>query len=177
MYFIDSVVFNHVHLLLFAEEFVANSCLLDSSAVRPVQVELSSVRTAAGPGQAEAAAPAPAVAPALTPTPAPTSAAAPTSGASTPALFPPTKLVIKQGGGGASVSWSTSSMHTPAPVVRSICRASHAKRLLQPHSVHPPCWWWRWCCASPADQQTAYEDLRGTSANRFEAEDQTGGGI
>ncbi|XP_016318783.1 glioma tumor suppressor candidate region gene 1 protein-like isoform X4 [Sinocyclocheilus anshuiensis] len=100
------------------EEFVANSCLLDSSAVRPVQVELSSVRTAsssaAGAGQP---APAAAVAPAPTPTPAPTPAAAPTP-ASTPALFPPTKLVIKQGGGGASVSWSTSSTPTLAPVVR-----------------------------------------------------------
>ncbi len=113
--FFDGVVFNHLHLLLFAEEFVANSCLLDSSAVRPVQVELSSVRTAAaGPGQPLTAA---AVAPAPTPTPAPTPAAAPTP-ASTPALFPPTKLVIKQGGGGASVSWSTSSTPTPAPVVR-----------------------------------------------------------
>uniref|UniRef100_A0A672PE81 BRD4 interacting chromatin remodeling complex associated protein n=1 Tax=Sinocyclocheilus grahami TaxID=75366 RepID=A0A672PE81_SINGR len=50
------------------EEFVANSCLLDNSAVRPVQVELTAASTPA----------------------------------STPALFPSTKLVIKQGGGGAS---------------------------------------------------------------------------
>ncbi|XP_051727265.1 BRD4-interacting chromatin-remodeling complex-associated protein isoform X5 [Ctenopharyngodon idella] len=106
------------------EEFVANSCLLDSTAVRPVQVDLSSVRTAsssavAGPPAAAALAlaPAAAVAPAPTTTPAPTPAAAPTP-ASTPAPFPPTKLVIKQGGGGASVSWSTSSTPTPAPVVR-----------------------------------------------------------
>uniref|UniRef100_A0A672K2I4 Glioma tumor suppressor candidate region gene 1 protein-like n=1 Tax=Sinocyclocheilus grahami TaxID=75366 RepID=A0A672K2I4_SINGR len=105
------------------EEFVANSCLLDSSVVRPVKVELSSVRTAsssaAGAGQPVAATPPPAaaVAPAPTPTPAPTPAAAPTP-ASTPALFPPTKLVIKQGGRGASVSWSTSSTPTLAPVVR-----------------------------------------------------------
>lgn len=106
------------------EEFVANSCLLDSSAVRPVQVELSSVRTAsssavAGPPAAAALAlaPAAAVAPAPTATPAPTPAAAPTP-VSAPAPFPPTKLVIKQGGGGASVSWSTSSIPTPAPVVR-----------------------------------------------------------
>ncbi|XP_059420621.1 BRD4-interacting chromatin-remodeling complex-associated protein-like isoform X4 [Carassius carassius] len=106
------------------EEFVANSCLLDTSAVRPVQVELSSVRTAsaaatAGAGQPVAVTPSPAaaVAPAPTPTSGPTPAAAPTP-ASTPALFPPTKLVIKQGGGGASVSWSTSSTPTLAPVVR-----------------------------------------------------------
>ncbi|KAK2895021.1 hypothetical protein Q8A67_012250 [Cirrhinus molitorella] len=115
------------------EEFVANSCLLDSSAAKPVQVELSSVRTAssssssssvaaataAGAGQPMAATPAPAPAstPAPTPTSAPTPVAAPTP-ASTPALFPPTKLVIKQGGGGASVSWSTSSTPTPAPTVR-----------------------------------------------------------
>ncbi|XP_036379248.1 BRD4-interacting chromatin-remodeling complex-associated protein-like [Megalops cyprinoides] len=31
-----------------------------------------------------------------------------------PTHYPPTKLVIKQGGGGASVSWSTSSAPTPA---------------------------------------------------------------
>ncbi|XP_067245808.1 BRD4-interacting chromatin-remodeling complex-associated protein isoform X4 [Chanodichthys erythropterus] len=106
------------------EEFVANSCLLDSSAVRPVQVDLSSVRTAsssavAGPpvAAALALAPATAVAPAPTTTPTPTPAAAPAP-TSAPAPFPPTKLVIKQGGGGASVSWSTSSTPTPAPVVR-----------------------------------------------------------
>ncbi|XP_056090113.1 BRD4-interacting chromatin-remodeling complex-associated protein isoform X3 [Rhinichthys klamathensis goyatoka] len=107
------------------EEFVANSCLLDSSAVRPVKVELSSVRitssaAVAGPPAPAtlALAPAAAVAPASTTIPAPTPAAAPTS-VSTPAPFPPTKLVIKQGGGGASVSWSTSSTPTPAPVARS----------------------------------------------------------
>ncbi|XP_077104469.1 BRD4-interacting chromatin-remodeling complex-associated protein isoform X4 [Siphateles boraxobius] len=107
------------------EEFVANSCLLDSSAVRPVKVELSSVRitsaaTVAGPPApaALALAPAAAVAPAPTTISAPTPAAAPTP-VSAPAPFPPTKLVIKQGGGGASVSWSTSSTPTPAPVVRS----------------------------------------------------------
>ncbi|XP_073706755.1 BRD4-interacting chromatin-remodeling complex-associated protein isoform X2 [Garra rufa] len=111
------------------EEFVANSCLLDSSAVKPVPVELSSVRTtssssssataAAGASQPMAAtpAPAPAATPAPTPTSAPTPVAAPTP-ASNPALFPPTKLVIKQGGGGASVSWSTSSTPTHAPAVR-----------------------------------------------------------
>ncbi|XP_067275356.1 BRD4-interacting chromatin-remodeling complex-associated protein isoform X2 [Pseudorasbora parva] len=106
------------------EEFVANSCLLDSGALRPVKVELSSVRTAsssavAGPPAAAALAlaPAAAVAPAPTATPAPTPAAAPTP-VSAPTPFPPTKLVIKQGGGGASVSWSTSSTPTPAPVVR-----------------------------------------------------------
>ncbi|XP_051953136.1 BRD4-interacting chromatin-remodeling complex-associated protein-like isoform X5 [Xyrauchen texanus] len=95
------------------EEFVANSCLLDISAVRPVQVDLSSVRTAQSAVGAPpvAATPAAAVAPALIPKPA-----TPAS-ASDSALFPPTKLVIKQGGGGASVSWSTSS--TPTPVVRS----------------------------------------------------------
>ncbi|XP_065138862.1 BRD4-interacting chromatin-remodeling complex-associated protein isoform X2 [Paramisgurnus dabryanus] len=107
------------------EEYVANSCLLDSSAVRPVKVELSSVRIAppAVGTPPVAATPMPAVAPAPTPAPplasipAPASAPAPVS-APAPAPFPPTKLVIKQGGGGASVSWSTSSTPTPAPVVR-----------------------------------------------------------
>ncbi|XP_001922824.3 BRD4-interacting chromatin-remodeling complex-associated protein isoform X3 [Danio rerio] len=103
------------------EEFVANSCLVDSSAVKLEKVELSSVRTAstmvAAPPTAVTPAPATTVAPAPTSTPAP--AAAPTPApAPAPALFPPTKLVIKQGGGGASVSWSTSSTPTPAPVVR-----------------------------------------------------------
>ncbi|XP_052008586.1 BRD4-interacting chromatin-remodeling complex-associated protein isoform X1 [Xyrauchen texanus] len=95
------------------EEFVANSCFLDSSAVRPVQVDLSSVRTAPSVVGAQPVAATPASSPAPTPTPA-----APAS-ASAPALFPPTKLVIKQGGGGASVSWSTSSNPSPAPMVRS----------------------------------------------------------
>ncbi|XP_056622227.1 BRD4-interacting chromatin-remodeling complex-associated protein isoform X3 [Triplophysa dalaica] len=103
------------------EEFVANSCLLDSSAVRPIKVELSSVRTAppAVGTPPVVATPAPAIAPA----PTPAAASAPTPGsastpASAPAPFPPTKLVIKQGGGSASVSWSTSSTPTPTPVVR-----------------------------------------------------------
>ncbi|XP_061575804.1 BRD4-interacting chromatin-remodeling complex-associated protein isoform X3 [Cololabis saira] len=51
-----------------------------------------------------APAPAPVPASASAPTPAPAPAPAPPSFSS----FPPTKLVIKQGGGGASVSWSTS---------------------------------------------------------------------
>ncbi|KAJ8342407.1 hypothetical protein SKAU_G00323350 [Synaphobranchus kaupii] len=49
----------------------------------------------------------------LTATPSPVPAPAPTPA---PAHFAPTKLVIKQGGGGASVSWSTSS--TPIPAAR-----------------------------------------------------------
>ncbi|XP_051512206.1 BRD4-interacting chromatin-remodeling complex-associated protein isoform X3 [Myxocyprinus asiaticus] len=103
------------------EEFVANSCLLDSSAVRPVQLDLSSVRTAQSAAGAPpvAATPASAAAVAPAPAPAPTPKPATPAPASGSALFPPTKLVIKQGGGGASVSWSTSSTPTPTPVVRS----------------------------------------------------------
>ncbi|XP_057183096.1 BRD4-interacting chromatin-remodeling complex-associated protein isoform X2 [Triplophysa rosa] len=103
------------------EEFVASTCLLDSTAVRPIKVELSSVRTAtpAVGTPPVAATPAAAIAPAPTPAAAyaPTPASA-TTPASAPAPFPPTKLVIKQGGGSASVSWSTSSTPTPAPAVR-----------------------------------------------------------
>ncbi|KAL6479167.1 hypothetical protein MHYP_G00126000 [Metynnis hypsauchen] len=99
------------------EEFVANSCLLSrtaDSAVRPTPVELSSVRT--GPPAVAAAHVAAHVA--ATPPPAPPSVTPASTAAPTPSPFPPTKLVIKQGGGGALVSWSTSCSPTPAAVVR-----------------------------------------------------------
>ncbi|XP_066540403.1 BRD4-interacting chromatin-remodeling complex-associated protein isoform X2 [Hoplias malabaricus] len=95
------------------EEFVANSCLLNrvaESTVRPMSVELSSVRTGPSAGTAAQSTPTPSPAP---PSVTPVATAAPTS-----APFPPTKLVIKQGGSGALVSWSTSCSPTAAAVVR-----------------------------------------------------------
>ncbi|TRY94921.1 hypothetical protein DNTS_023653 [Danionella cerebrum] len=106
------------------EEFVANSCLVDSSAVRPVQVDLSSVRSASSmvSTMPTAAIPVPATTSAPAPPPAPTPAVA-SNPSSSPAPFPPTKLVIKQGGGGASVSWSSSSTPVTVPVVRPTAEA------------------------------------------------------
>ncbi|KAG7483861.1 hypothetical protein MATL_G00042870 [Megalops atlanticus] len=63
-----------------------------------LQSAAASIQHPAEPSAVKAAAPA-----AATPTQTPA-----------PAHYPPTKLVIKQGGGGASVSWSTSSAPTPA---------------------------------------------------------------
>ncbi|XP_007235719.3 BRD4-interacting chromatin-remodeling complex-associated protein isoform X2 [Astyanax mexicanus] len=104
------------------EEFVANSCLLNRSAdssMRPAAVELSSVRT--GPSALVPthvpATPSPAP-PTGTTAPAAAPAAAASADAPSPPSFHPTKLVIKQGGGGALVSWSTSVSPTPVPAVR-----------------------------------------------------------
>ncbi|KAM6933575.1 BRD4-interacting chromatin-remodeling complex-associated protein isoform 1-T1 [Xenentodon cancila] len=66
------------------------------------------------PAPVSVPAPAPVPSPAPVPAPAPAPAPPPPSFSS----FPPTKLVIKQGGGGASVSWSTSC--TPAPPVKRV---------------------------------------------------------
>ncbi|KAM7412684.1 hypothetical protein PAMA_020186 [Pampus argenteus] len=112
------------------EEFMANARMLESvvsSQQKSPSSELTSVAAAApatpaappapaGPAP-EPAAPAPAPLPNITPnpptTPTPAPAPAPPTAPSvTP--FHPTKLVIKQGGGGASVSWS-SSCPTPPP--------------------------------------------------------------
>ncbi|XP_061916922.1 BRD4-interacting chromatin-remodeling complex-associated protein isoform X2 [Entelurus aequoreus] len=111
------------------EEFLANARLLESLASSQQKSPLPEPAASTAPPPA-AAAPAPAPpaeppppAPALTshvapkaapatPTPAPTPAPVATPPAT--ASFPPTKLVIKQGGGGASVSWSSSC--PPAPV-------------------------------------------------------------
>ncbi|XP_061828335.1 BRD4-interacting chromatin-remodeling complex-associated protein isoform X2 [Nerophis lumbriciformis] len=111
------------------EEFLANARLLESLASSQQKSPPPEPATSTAPPPA-AAAPAPAPpaeppppAPALTshvapkaapatPTPAPTPA--PVATPPPTASFPPTKLVIKQGGGGASVSWSSSC--PPAPV-------------------------------------------------------------
>ncbi|KAK5929715.1 hypothetical protein CgunFtcFv8_010929 [Champsocephalus gunnari] len=106
------------------EEFVANARMLES-VVSSQQKSSSSAQTTSASGGVAAAVPAPApallpnitpnpppapiLAPASAPVPAPIPAPLPTPSASP---FPPTKLVIKHGGGGASVSWSSSC---PAP--------------------------------------------------------------
>ncbi|XP_028818370.1 BRD4-interacting chromatin-remodeling complex-associated protein isoform X2 [Denticeps clupeoides] len=111
------------------EEFVASSCLIDKGAQRHMASEASLARPAPlavgappvppvqappTPAPAPAAPPAPAPLPAPVAAPAPVPVPAPVPAPVTAAVsYPPTKLVIKQGGGGASVSWSTSC--TPAP--------------------------------------------------------------
>ncbi|XP_076850272.1 BRD4-interacting chromatin-remodeling complex-associated protein isoform X2 [Brachyhypopomus gauderio] len=103
------------------EEFVANSAFLR----RPTAVEQNAMPTGSSamvtahgaPAPPTAPVPAPALAP--TPTPTPVTTATPTH-----VPFPPTKLVIKQGGGGALVSWSTSCTPTPAAVVRPSTESS-----------------------------------------------------
>ncbi|XP_069391029.1 BRD4-interacting chromatin-remodeling complex-associated protein isoform X2 [Paralichthys olivaceus] len=109
------------------EEFVANARMLES-VVSSQEKSTAAERTSVSGGATAAAAPPPAPpvpapvpllnitpnpppAPTLAPAPAPAPpppppAPAPTTTSVTP--FPPTKLVIKQGGGGASVSWSSS---------------------------------------------------------------------
>ncbi|KAJ4935402.1 hypothetical protein JOQ06_016938 [Pogonophryne albipinna] len=108
------------------EEFVANARMLESVVSSQQKSSSSSAQTTSASGGVAAAVPAPApAAPALLPNitpnpppapilapasvPAPIPAPLPTPSASP---FPPTKLVIKHGGGGASVSWSSSC---PAP--------------------------------------------------------------
>lgn len=111
----------------FAEEFVANSCILNRPAdigVRPAVAELSSVRTTMAMAHTHS-----------TSTPATVTAAS----TSTPAPFPPTKLVIKQGGGGALVSWSTSCTPTPAvtrPCAEPIGQNFERSSGLTPSSTH-----------------------------------------
>ncbi|XP_068172732.1 BRD4-interacting chromatin-remodeling complex-associated protein-like isoform X2 [Antennarius striatus] len=111
------------------EEFVANARVLESiiSSQQKSSAEPSSVSdddTAAVPAPAPTAppsAPPPNISP-IPPagsTPAPAPPAPPTA---TP--FPPTKLVIKQGGGGASVSWSSSCPPPPAPVSRLVAETT-----------------------------------------------------
>ncbi|XP_010783381.1 glioma tumor suppressor candidate region gene 1 protein isoform X3 [Notothenia coriiceps] len=109
------------------EEFVANARMLES-VVLSQHKSSSSAQTTSASGGLTAAVPAPApaapallpnitpnpppapiLAPASAPVPAPIPAPLPAPSASP---FPPTKLVIKHGGGGASVSWSSSC---PAP--------------------------------------------------------------
>ncbi|KAF6732393.1 Glioma tumor suppressor candidate region gene 1 protein [Oryzias melastigma] len=116
------------------EEFLASVRKLDSISEPTEPPSVSGVAPVDPPVQAPVA---PAAAPPLnvTPIPPPASASAPVQApapvpAATPAPpFPPTKLVIKQGGGGASVSWTTScppaAPAKPAsdPVSQSFSRA------------------------------------------------------
>ncbi|XP_068601642.1 BRD4-interacting chromatin-remodeling complex-associated protein [Brachionichthys hirsutus] len=95
------------------EEFVANARMLESivSSQQRSSAEPRSVRedVPAPVPTAPPSAPPPSISP--KPPPRSTPAAAP---------FPPTKLVIKQGGSGASVSWSSSCPPPPAPVSRLV---------------------------------------------------------
>ncbi|XP_034460868.1 BRD4-interacting chromatin-remodeling complex-associated protein isoform X3 [Hippoglossus hippoglossus] len=110
------------------EEFVANARLLES-VVSSQEKSAAAERTSVSGGVTAAAAPPPAPPalvpfpnitpnppPAPTPAPAPAPAPAPPPAPSTTSVtpFPPTKLVIKHGGGGASVSWSSSCPPHPA---------------------------------------------------------------
>ncbi|XP_029629915.1 BRD4-interacting chromatin-remodeling complex-associated protein [Salmo trutta] len=70
--------------------------------------------------------------------------------ASTPAHFPSTKLVIKQGGAGASVSWSSS----PAPVARS---GSGVKQTADTKSHGPP---------PPSSSNSSYRPFSSNSSYR-----------
>nr|XP_057935213.1 BRD4-interacting chromatin-remodeling complex-associated protein isoform X2 [Doryrhamphus excisus] len=116
------------------EEFVANARLLESlassqqkspkpepaSAMAPPPAAVAPPPAPAPPP--EPAPPAPSIPLHVTPklpppTPSPAPVPAPVTIAAAPpptASFPPTKLVIKQGGGGASVSWSSSCPAPPA---------------------------------------------------------------
>ncbi|XP_063349094.1 BRD4-interacting chromatin-remodeling complex-associated protein isoform X4 [Pelmatolapia mariae] len=124
------------------EEFVANVRMLESvssqqklSSAEPTPVSggVSAAVPAPAPAVAVAAAPAPAaipspvpiIAPNPPPAPTPVSAPAPSpvsvpSAAPSLSPFPPTKLVIKQGGGSASVSWSSSCPPPPTPPVKPV---------------------------------------------------------
>ncbi|XP_017321323.2 BRD4-interacting chromatin-remodeling complex-associated protein isoform X1 [Ictalurus punctatus] len=110
------------------EEFVASSCMVSrvaDSGVRPAAVELSSIKT--GPATVELSSVKSAVATAHVagiPAPASTLVTVAATANSVPVSFPPTKLVIKQGGGGALVSWSTSCTSMPASVVRPCAKAT-----------------------------------------------------
>ncbi|XP_060929562.1 BRD4-interacting chromatin-remodeling complex-associated protein isoform X2 [Limanda limanda] len=115
------------------EEFVANARLLGSG-VSSQEKSAAAERTSVSGGVPAAAAapppappalvplpniapnppPAPAPTPAPAPAPAPAPPPAPAPSAASVSPFPSTKLVIKHGGGGASVSWSSSCPPHPA---------------------------------------------------------------
>uniref|UniRef100_A0A8C4E328 GLTSCR protein conserved domain-containing protein n=1 Tax=Dicentrarchus labrax TaxID=13489 RepID=A0A8C4E328_DICLA len=91
--------------LLFAESKVSPSAemvMIDRMFIQEEKIALNQDRVLAK--ERPALAPSPSPSPAPIPAPAPAPSATPSA-----TLFPPTKLVIKQGGGGASVSWSSSS--------------------------------------------------------------------
>lgn len=94
----------------------------NSSSAEPASVSGSVGAAVPAPAPAAPTAPAPAPLPNITPNPpppGPTPAPGPSATtSSTP--FHPTKLVIKQGGGGASVSWSSSCPTPPAAAGRLV---------------------------------------------------------
>lgn len=95
------------------------------SSARPAAVELISIKT--GPVPVELSSLKPAGASAHipgTPAPASTSVTVPATANSAPVSFPSTKLVIKQGGSGALVSWSTSCTPMSSSVVRPCAKAT-----------------------------------------------------
>ncbi|XP_062275393.1 BRD4-interacting chromatin-remodeling complex-associated protein isoform X4 [Scomber scombrus] len=85
----------------------------------PAPAPLPSITPNPPPPPTPTTAPAPAPAPTPTPAPAPAPASAPAPPPA-PIHFPPTKLVIKQGGGGASVSWSSSCPTPQAAASRQV---------------------------------------------------------
>ncbi|XP_034557321.1 BRD4-interacting chromatin-remodeling complex-associated protein isoform X1 [Notolabrus celidotus] len=88
-----------------------------ASAPAPASLPKTDPTPSPAPTQAPAAASTPT--PNSNPAPPPTSAPpVPLSAASSASPFPSTKLVIKHGGGGASVSWSSSCAPSPAPAGR-----------------------------------------------------------
>ncbi|XP_034024400.1 BRD4-interacting chromatin-remodeling complex-associated protein isoform X2 [Thalassophryne amazonica] len=103
------------------EEFMANARMMESVAAsfKQKSSSLDPTLVSDGVGTATPAptapTPVPNITPSLSPASAPTPAAnpVPSTGAFT-TPFPSTKLVIKQGGGGASVSWSSSCPSAPA---------------------------------------------------------------
>ncbi|XP_013889504.1 glioma tumor suppressor candidate region gene 1 protein isoform X2 [Austrofundulus limnaeus] len=95
------------------EEFVASVRMLESGVSSQQKLsppEVSSVSSGASVPVPVVvpAAPVPAPLPNVTPNPPPAPVPAPAPAPPSHSPFPPTKLVIKQGGGGASVSWSSS---------------------------------------------------------------------
>ncbi|KAF3847409.1 hypothetical protein F7725_020437 [Dissostichus mawsoni] len=132
------------------EEFVANARMLES-VVSSQQKSSSSAQTTSASGGVAAAVPAPApaapallpnitpnpppapiLAPASAPVPAPIPAPLPAPSASP---FPPTKLVIKHGGGGASVSWSSSCPAPPAAKSRLSEPIGHSSSFSRAHTA------------------------------------------
>ncbi|KAJ3589983.1 hypothetical protein NHX12_007940 [Muraenolepis orangiensis] len=102
------------------EEFVANARRLESAAAASSRLHPSPAALIPAKGLGVAEAPPAAPSPVAHPPALPNAAPPPTPvGASSPprghAPFPSTKLVIKQGGGGASVSWASGVPPPPPP--------------------------------------------------------------
>ncbi|XP_046891426.1 BRD4-interacting chromatin-remodeling complex-associated protein isoform X2 [Hypomesus transpacificus] len=119
------------------EEYVANSRMLESasavSSQPPLPAGLSSGRARTEPPPVSTGSTPTAAPPVPPPGPAPAPSTTP---APPPSHFPSTRLVIKQAGGGASVSWSSSCSPAPAPGVKP--PASEAARQSSSFSRAPP---------------------------------------